>query len=270
MGKEPLGRSHEVVHVGVVGLVIHALVPVAQVERVIEQRLAIRAGVDDHGQHARGVKAGCRRVDHELADRYLHAVGAPVPDAEDGLRVGDHDEVDVAAPRGVGKRPLHAVGLVHREVAGVLGVHVALAVLLDVLGDGGVIDDGHKLLDVLGEELVEERPILREDPHEEAALGDVAILGLVVVIGLARLLLERLHLGRKQPHQTEAPALLGVEGCPLVKERVVEQVERGLHGVIPSSVWLPLTVGHEKGLWFHKCVQVKGWTSVGVGYHRSR
>ena len=79
----------------VVALAAHSTVPVANVERVPEKRLAIGADVDHHRHDPVGVDAGGRRTHRELADRDRHPVGAPVSDAQDLLGVGADDQVDL-------------------------------------------------------------------------------------------------------------------------------------------------------------------------------
>ena len=67
----------------------------AQIARIGEQLLAVRAGVEAHRQHAIGVDPPGDRVDGELADRDVDPADPPVADAQDRLAVGGDDQVDV-------------------------------------------------------------------------------------------------------------------------------------------------------------------------------
>ena len=71
----------------------------ADVEVVVEQRLVVGADVEADGQRLRGMDAGGRGVERELADGDAHAARALVAEAEDALVVGDHDEAHVLEGR---------------------------------------------------------------------------------------------------------------------------------------------------------------------------
>ncbi len=93
---EELGGGGDIgVDEPVVGLPVDPGVGVAEVERVIEQLLAVGAHVEDHGDGPVGVDAPGSAVDDELAFGDGDAAHAPVADAEDRFGVGGHDEVDL-------------------------------------------------------------------------------------------------------------------------------------------------------------------------------
>ena len=93
---EQLGRCP---HVGVdelvVALLTHPRVPVAQVHLVVEQAQVVGAHVQHDGDHPAGMQPGCGGVDGQLADGNIDAADSLVTDAEDALRVGRHQQVDV-------------------------------------------------------------------------------------------------------------------------------------------------------------------------------
>ena len=67
----------------------------AEVERVVEQSLVVRADIENDRQAVLRRHAGASRVERELADRDAHAAGAEIAQAEDALAVGHHDEAHV-------------------------------------------------------------------------------------------------------------------------------------------------------------------------------
>src|SRR4029453_13747224 len=77
----------------VVALVPDPGVPGAQVHLVVEQGQVVGAHVQHHRDHPAGMDAGGGDVDGQLADGDVDAADALVPDAEDALGVGGHDEV---------------------------------------------------------------------------------------------------------------------------------------------------------------------------------
>src|SRR5439155_15177791 len=68
----------------------------SQIQRIGEERLVVRPGVDQDGQRQPGRNAAGRRVQRELADRYPHPVRAKIAKSEDPLTTGDDDETHVA------------------------------------------------------------------------------------------------------------------------------------------------------------------------------
>ena len=99
IGKQPTGGRHVQIDEGVVGVAAHARMPVAEIQRVVEQFPPVCADIEDDRDHPRRVDAAGRGVDVELADRYVDPAHAPVADAEDALSVGGHDQIDVFWPQ---------------------------------------------------------------------------------------------------------------------------------------------------------------------------
>ena len=69
--------------------------PIAEVQRVGQQRRVVGPDVERDRQGQRRVDAAARGVQRELADRDGHPAGALVAETQDPLVVGDHDEPDV-------------------------------------------------------------------------------------------------------------------------------------------------------------------------------
>jgi len=85
-----------------------------QVERVGQQRLVVRPGVQHDGQHAVGRDPARRAVERELPDGDASAISPEVPEPEDAAAVRDDDDVDFA------RRPVvHPMGWrVHQQGKG--------------------------------------------------------------------------------------------------------------------------------------------------------
>ena len=99
VGEQPGGRRDVGLDEGVVALAAHPRVPVADVERVVEQLLVVGADVERDGDDPGRVDAGGGGVDGQLADGDAGAAAhPPVADAQDLLGVGGDDQVDVVGP----------------------------------------------------------------------------------------------------------------------------------------------------------------------------
>ena len=88
---------------------------VAQIGRVVEQRFVIGAHVQIHRNHARGVDAGSGGVNGQLAHGNIGAIHAPVADAENFLRIGNHQQINILGAKAQRfKRSAHVFGAVDR------------------------------------------------------------------------------------------------------------------------------------------------------------
>ena len=65
----------------------HALVPPADIERIVEIGVVVGADIEQDRQRGRRIDAAAGGVERELADRNAHAAGALVAEAEDALAV---------------------------------------------------------------------------------------------------------------------------------------------------------------------------------------
>jgi hypothetical protein len=220
---------------GVVALVAHPGMAVADIEGVVEERRVVGAGVEHDRDHPGGVDPGGRGVDGELADRDVDAAHPPVADPEDRLAVGGDDQVDVPAGGAEvreGGRDL--VGMVDGEVhAG--RPPVLAAVLADRLADRRRVDDREHLVEVVGEQPVVEDLVAVVEELEIDVAGERGRLGPVLRVGAARLLLEGEHRGGKEADEVERVALVVREGHPLVERGVVEDVDAAV-GRLPGAV----------------------------------
>ena len=166
----------------VVALVADPRVPLAQVHLVVEQAQVVRAHIQHHGQHPAGMDAGRRGVHRELAHRDLDAAHTLVADAQDALGVRGHQQVDVlGAQPGVAQRQLDLVRMVDRQVHPPSPAEL-VAEPLDRQPDRGGVDDRQYLLDVLGEQLVEQHLVAVAQVSQIHPLTQV--VGLLAVLGV--------------------------------------------------------------------------------------
>ena len=222
IGEVPLHAENEPLDDLLVRLPFEAAMAVPEVERVAEQAFVVRADVEADGKADRRMEASGRHVEADLSDRDSHPVGAQVAEAQDPFAVGHDDEIDV--------RPTDRLeDLV--DPVDVLGAHVdAPETPLDVaqlqarLSDGGRVDDGYHLRQVVAQEPVEERLA----PVEQAVQEDVTFHGVwLPAIGLERPLDLHVHRGIARadvPVEAEREPFLPREARSLVQERVVQEL----------------------------------------------
>ena len=219
-----------------IGIAREPILSHAEIERIIQKSLAIRADVEHNGEHAGGIDARSRSVDHELADGDIDAVCPPVADAKNLLGIRNDDQTDFAVARSTVEDILELCFIILGEVDGVLRINKFVAVPFDTLGDDRIVDDGHHLFDVLGKHFEEERAVDGEDAHEVLAFLQGRRFLLIEFIRLRRLLIERLHGGRQESPQTEAVAFLLGERAPLIEERIVQNVIRCHDDTLPHPI----------------------------------
>ena len=130
---------------------------VAEVQRIGEQGRVVGADVERDRQGQRGMDAAGRRVQRELADRDGHAAGALVAEAQDALVVGHDDQPDVLV-RALAQELRDPVDVGRRD-PGAAGPPDDVAEFLAGPPDGRGVDDRQELVEVLGEEPVEQRRV---------------------------------------------------------------------------------------------------------------
>ena len=193
----------------------------AEVERVGEQRRVVGPDVERDRQRERRMDAAGRRVQGELADGDGHPARALVAEAEDPLVVGDDDEPDVVV-RTLAQERRDAVAVGRRD-PGAAGPPDDVAEFLDGTADRRRVDDRQELLEVLGEEPVEEgRVAVLERGHPDVALEGVVLVVEVLELELD-LLVDRQDAVREQAAQPERVALLLAEGKVLGEQPAAEE-----------------------------------------------
>ncbi len=189
-GPDLLDAGHERLDDRVVRRAAQPRRAIPEVQRVGEQRRIVGAHVEGHRQRQRRMDAARRGVQRELADRDRHPARALVAEAEDPLVVGDDDEPDVLE-RALAEDLRHALDVRRRDPRPA-GPPDDVAELLARPADGRRVDDRQELLEVLGEEPVEQRRVAVLERGEP----DVALQ--VVVLDPEMLELELDLLGDRQ------------------------------------------------------------------------
>src|SRR3954447_13122413 len=150
--------------------------------------------------------AGRGGVHRELADGDLDAADALVADAEDAFGVGRHEEVDVLGPQaGVPQCGLHLVRVAPRQVTPA-GATELVAEPLDRQPDRRGVDDRQHLLDVLGEQLVEQHLVAVAQVGQVHPLAQVVGLLAVLGVGPSQLGVQRRDPRREQAGQSQFTA----------------------------------------------------------------
>ena len=218
--EQPARRRHEAVDEVVVALAAHARVLHPDVELVVEQAQVVGADVEHDRDDPARMDAGCRRVDRCLADGDLDAPDALVTDAQDALGVGDDDEVDLVLPEAIVEQGLlDSLGVVDGE-EDAAGAVVLVAETLDGLTDGRRVDDREHLLEMGGEQVVEEHLVAVTQLCQVKVFGQGGRPASELLVGPHRLVLQRRHAGRHQPLEAEHGSLGQGEGRAPVRRRI--------------------------------------------------
>ena len=121
------------------------------------------------------------------------------------------------------QRLLNHLGMVDGEIRRLLRIDKLFAVLLDALGDHGIVDNRHELDDVLPEHVVKKTAIPIEHIHQETSLFDAGGLVLHLPIDACRLLLDRIDMRRQEARKSKLCALVSTERRPLVLKWIAQQ-----------------------------------------------
>ncbi len=199
--------------------------PIAEVQRIGEQRGIVGPDVERHGERQGRVDAAAGGVQRELADRDGHAAGALVAQPEDPFVVGHHDESHVlerALAEDLGDAP-H----VGRGDPGPAGAPDDVAELLARPPDRRRVDDRQELLEMLREQSIEQRRVAILERGE----ADVLLEGVVLDPQVLELELDLLVDGQdavgEQSAQPERLALVGREGQVLRQQPRPEEGRAG-------------------------------------------
>ncbi len=188
----------------VIGLAAEPGGPIAEVERIGQEVLAVGTDVQRDGERAGRVDAGGGAVQRKLADRDRHPTHALVAEAQDPLVVGHHDQAHVLGRPGQDRRDPTGVG--GRDPDAPRPAE-DVAELLAGPPDGRGVDDRQELLEVLDEEPVEQGLVAVMEGGQADVL--LQVVGLAPdVLELERdLLLDRRDVGRQQAAQPEGRTL---------------------------------------------------------------
>jgi len=158
---------------GHVSLATHAVLPQAEVQRIIEQRLIVRADVENDRQAVLRGHAGASGIERQLAERYAHAPGSEIPQSQDALAVGDDDEAHVLlrpVAEDLAQPAASADGQIHAP-----GGPVDVGELLTGLADRRCIDQRHVGRRVRHQHRVEQCLVARLQLRQDEILLQVAL-----------------------------------------------------------------------------------------------
>jgi hypothetical protein len=205
----------------VIGRAANARLVQADVQRIVEELGVVGADVEQHGQALRGMHAGARRVERQLADGNAHAVRAEIAEAEDPLAVAHHDDRDLAArPVREHAADASAIGGADEDSPRALeDVRVALA----GEADRRRVDDRRHLVRMLDQQPVEERLVAVVQRAEVDVLLEIARLAAEILEHARELLLLGGDVRRKKAAQLQPIALLFRERGAFVEEGILQQ-----------------------------------------------
>ena len=201
------------------------------------QFLVVRSAVEGDRQREARVKAGSRDVEGELADRYAHAAGSLVAEAEDALVVGDHDEPDSGLAR-VAEQFRNAVDVVRSDPHSPGPAH-DVAVLPTGAPNRWRVDDRGELFEVIDQQPVEERLVAVLQCRETDVLLEVVSLSPQMLELEGHLFLDCHGPPRQQAAKSERrPLLLGERGvlvdCGAVEQLTTPRRHRLIRRVNPT------------------------------------
>ena len=197
----------------------------ADVQRVGEQRRVVRPDVERDRQGQGRVDAAGRRVQRELADRDGHPAGALVAEAQDPLVVGDDDEPDVLV-RALAQELRDPVAVGRRDPRPA-GPPDDVAELLARPPDGRRVDDRQELVEVLGQQPVEQRRVAVLERGQPDVLLERVVLAPEVLELEVDLLLDRQDPVRQQAAQPERVPFDVGEGQVLGQQPAAEERRSG-------------------------------------------
>ena len=154
-GKDLVRRDHELLDQFIVLTASNALSLQPGVEWIVEQLFVIGAHIQHDRKALGGRDAGAGRVKRQLADRDAHAVGAEVPQPEDALSVGDHDNTRLRM-RPVAQQLGHPPAVIEADIEAP-GSPVDMAELLTGLAHRRGVDKRHHRFDIVNKDAVKKR-----------------------------------------------------------------------------------------------------------------
>ena len=216
-----LHARHEGVDQRVVLGAAQPRLPMPDVERIGEELRVVGADVQADRKGEAGVDAAGARVERQLADRDGHPAGAEVTEPEDAFVVGHHDEPDVGV-RAVAQDLRDPVAIVRRD-PGAARAPEDVAELLAGAPDGRGVHDRQQLLQVLGQDPIEERRVPVLERGEADVLLERIVLPAQPLQLEGDLLLDGHDVVRQQAAQAERVALVRREGEVLGEQPVGEE-----------------------------------------------
>ena len=215
--------GHERLDESVVFAAAHALVPPADIERVLQALLVVRPYIEEDRQRLGRMDAGAGGVERQLADGNAHATGALVAETQDALAIADDDHAHPIEVR-VGEDLAHAVLVgVAQEQSARLAPDLAEA--LTAFSDRGRVNERQQLLDVAHDQRVEQGLIDVLQIAQEGVALEIRLQAAQRLQSARYLDIQCADVRRQQAMQVKEVALGLGEGRPLVEQRPVDQIE---------------------------------------------
>ena len=239
LGIQPRGGLDVCIHERVVALVSDSLVAVPQVERVVQQALAVGADVEHQRDHAVRVDAGRGGIHDKFTDRDGDPSNTPITNTQDLLRIGGDDQVHIVCPGPeIVERCFDRLRLIDRQVHAARAP-VILAVALDRRSDRRRIDDRQHLPQVLRHQPVEQHFVAVVKRGERNVFAHVVRLALILGVRSTRLIGQRQHCRRQQARQAQLLALFGSERRAAIQEWRGQHVEATCAYLQDGAAWAP-------------------------------
>ena len=198
----------------------HPGVPLAQVHVLGQQALVVGPGVEHDRDDPPGVQAGRGGVDGQFPVRDRDAAHPPVTDTQDALGVGGHDQVHLVGPQPVvAEGRFHLIGMIHRQVHPARTTELQ-AVPLDHGPHRRGVHDRQHLVDVLGQQPVEQHLVAVPHLAEMQVPGQVIGLAQILRVDPAQLPLDRRHaVGQQAGEPKRLPFGQRERGAPVQHRR---------------------------------------------------
>ncbi len=206
----------------------HTLMAPADIER-FGQMLGVRPDVENDRQGRRGMQAGARRVERQLADRNAHAAGPLIAEAQDALAIADDNGLHRIEARMTEDAAYGAVMREAQKQAARLAKNAAE--LLAAEAYRRRIDDRHHLFEVLGQKSIEQSLVGILQPAQEDVLLQIAPEPAKGVEPAPDLHVEFRDMRRQESVQVERVALGLRESRAFVQERIVQEFVAAERGV---------------------------------------
>jgi hypothetical protein len=198
---------------------------IAEIERVIPQRLIIRTDIQHDRQALRRVDPRTRRIESQLADGNTHAVGTEISQTQDAFSIRHDDDLHIIL-RPVVEYRADRTTIVRRHIEPAWAAE-DMRELAAGLADRGRIDQRHNLLDMLADQPVVETLIPVLQGGEEDILLNVARFAAHVFKHAIDLCIHRCHSVRQQPSQAHTVAFLPRESGRLGRRCINQIVPAG-------------------------------------------
>ena len=175
-------------------------------------------------------------IHRQLADGNVDAADTLITDTQNPFGVGGHQQVDLVAGQPVvAQRVFDILRVVDRQVHPARPA-VFVAVAFDRLAHGRGVDDRQHLLDVIGEQPIEEHLVAVPQIRQVHVLGQIVGLAAILSVNSPYLALQCGHTAGQQTLQAQRPPLVQCERRTPVEHGIGQH--RATAGADPYAVAL--------------------------------